>query len=119
MVGIAILIAAAYIVYRSVGKTAEISVVVGMNGCVDTSCLTLPLPEADVTVAFADGQMMSSKTDATGTAHFQTRRAGEVAITATSPLLSEPVTTTAKFSTGEYVSVDLTDPAPFKLVRTK
>ncbi|WP_191839717.1 hypothetical protein [Catellatospora chokoriensis] len=117
VVGVAILIAAAYFTYASLTRTGEIRVGVGVNGCIDTNCVTLPLPEADVTVTFADGHKLSGKTDATGVTNFRTDRSGEVTITATSPLLSEPITTTADISDGGYLSVDMADPAPFKLVR--
>ncbi|MEU8002668.1 hypothetical protein AB0B66_16045 [Catellatospora sp. NPDC049111] len=110
-----------YVVYDNTSRPNEIRVAVGMNGCVDQHCITFPLPQADVAVKFADGEVFAGKTDAAGIAHFHLDKSGPVEVTATSSLLSGTLTTrtTVDSAAGGYVSIELTDTVPFKILRAQ
>ncbi|MFC0531725.1 hypothetical protein [Phytohabitans kaempferiae] len=81
------------------------------------TCLSLPVPEATITVTTHDAPLASATTGADGRADLSVPagEGGELVVTAESPALSALLTASlARPSSGGSLSVTLTDPEPLK-----
>lgn len=96
----------------------RLSVHVAVTGCVARDCQTLGLPEVDVTVTFANGSVLTGRTDGTGAAEFDVPDSGEATVRVRSPLLSQEITQRVVPSGEGITVVDIVDPMPVELTRT-
>ena len=89
-----------------------------MNVCVRYDCTTVPLPGVEVAFEYEDGQRINGKTTAAGQLVLDLPKKGRTVVTATSPLLSQTLTSDATVEgKGTALSLTMTDPLPAQLTR--
>jgi hypothetical protein len=101
-------------------EESQLEITVGITGCATEgdSCATLRVPGALVSLTQADNEILKGTTDEVGRSTFAVRLSGKVTVTATSTMLSRPITQDITLEeTGGSTVVNLVDPLPAQLTR--